>query len=132
MKTIAPIILSGLLFTSTIDEAAAQDSTIVYQENARMFSNKYIFYSNGKFRHFFLTDDGQVWYGVGTYKDQNENRILRFSDADTSYKFAFRIRYESNFLRTLKIQGKSFRSEDFYGTTGGNEVVFSERQVKSK
>lgn len=121
-------ILAILLIISNSNRAIGQDSTVVFQEKTSLFSNQYIFFSNGTFKHFFYTDDGQVWYGAGTYKDQSRNRVLQFADADTTFESgSLLIRHESNFNRILKKRGKKFRSDDFYHTTRKRKVIFSQK-----
>lgn len=104
----------------------AQDSVEVYQEKARLFSNYYVFLPNNTFRHYFWTDDGQEWYGTGTFKDKGKKRLLRFGDPDTRYKTVWQVHYESNFQRVLKkMTDYKFKSKDFYATTRKRRVVFS-------
>ena len=112
----------GLIISAQID---AQDSTVVHQKYAAMFSNRYIFYSNNSFKHYFETDDLQTWYGIGNYKDAAGYRILKFGEADSSVKQEFGVvHYESNFKRKLKISGKKIKSKDYYHTVRRGHVVF--------
>lgn len=89
-----------------------------------MFSNKYVFYSNGIFKHYFQTDDAQIWYGTGIYKDRRK-RILKFNDPDLNFKREyFRIHYEANFELVLKRTKKGFKSKDYYNTSKQKTVFF--------
>jgi len=118
-------ILTLLFICISAHFTAAQDSLVVSQKNAAMFSNTYIFYSNGTFKHFFFTDDFQVWYGRGEYQDRGKTRILRFDKADENYKPAFiSVHYEANFVRKLRIKKGGFKSRDYYGTTRRKNVFF--------
>ena len=45
-----------------------QDTLVYSQKNSFMFSNKYLLFpKTNKFEHVFKTDDGQTWFGKGTY-----------------------------------------------------------------
>ena len=105
----------------------AQDSIVVFQEKAAMFSNKYVFYNNGTFKHYFMTDDGQIRYGVGTYKDLGCTRTLYFGEKDSFLKSELTLIYETNFKRKLIKRGNKFISKDFYRTTRKHRVTFSQR-----
>jgi hypothetical protein len=107
----------------------AQDSLVLFQEKASMFSNKYVFFSNGTFRHEYLTDDLQMWYGTGTYLDKGMTRILQFGSAELIDETSFLIHYEANFQRKLKKFGKKFKSRDYYHTTRKKRVTFSPRNT---
>jgi hypothetical protein len=134
MKKVLTLFFGGLI---SYFNSYGQDSMVVFQQGASMFSNKYIFYRSspfsddyysGTFKHYYETDDGQTWYGHGTYTDKGNKRILRFGDPDLTTKLEFgKIHYESNFERSLKISGKRFLSKDYYGTTRKKMVVFSNR-----
>ena len=102
----------------------AQDSTIYNQKDASMFSNKYVFYSNGTFKHFYLTDDGHVWYGQGNYLDEHKYRTLYFRDADTTMKSyeGWLIHYETNFQRVLVKKTYGFKSFERNSNTGKPSV----------
>jgi hypothetical protein len=118
-------VLFLLLFYIVCTSLSAQDSVKVYQKNAALFSNYYVFYPDETFKHYFVTDDGGIWYGVGTYSDKCKRRILRFENPDfKNPPQPFGILYESNFVRTLRISGKRFLSKDYYGTTRKKIVVF--------
>jgi hypothetical protein len=116
--------LTILLFAAINLSALPKDSVRVYQRYEAMFSNHYIFYENGDFKHFFVTDDGQVWYGKGIYKDFMFRRTLIFKQADSSYRTTMKIHYEVNFERKLRIKGKKFKSRDYYGTSRKRFVWF--------
>ena len=103
----------------------AQDSVVVYQEKANLFSNNYVFFPNKTFKHYFVTDDLQVWYGTGTYTDNRKIRTLRFGTPDSTYKTILQVHYESNFERELKISGEKFISKDFYHTSKRKQVIFT-------
>ena len=91
-----------------------------------MFSNYYVFYVDGTFKHYYFPDVGVAWYGKGTYKDKGKKRVLEFSDPDTTFKRELGgIHYEANFKRTLKISDKQFISKDYYFTTKNKTVIFS-------
>ena len=102
-----------------------KDSIVFHQSNARLFHNQYVFFKDGTFKHYFQTDDGQFWYGVGEFTDKGRKRILRFRDVDLNYKINFGlIHYESNFQRTLIKCGKEFKSLDYYHTSRKKHVRF--------
>jgi hypothetical protein len=105
----------------------AQDSIVVFQEKAAMFSNKYVFYNNGTFKHYFMTDDGQIRYGVGTYKDLGCTRTLYFGEKDSLLKSELTLIYETNFKRKLVKRGNKFKSKDYYSTSRKQRVTFSQR-----
>ena len=92
-----------------------------------MFSNKYVFFKNGTFKHYFQTDDAQFWYGIGTYTDNGRKRILKFEDIDKSYKKDFGLlHYEANFQRILFKRRKEFKSIDYYYTSRKKNIYFRE------
>lgn len=104
----------------------AQDSIVVFQEKAAMFSNKYVFYNNGTFKHYFITDDGQIRYGVGTYKDLGCTRTLYFGEKDNSFNPELYTIFETNFNRKLTKHGEKFVSKDYCGTSKKIRVTFSQ------
>lgn len=119
----------GLLFTLFIDiNLSAQDSIVVFQEKAAMFSNEYVFYNNYSFKHYFITDDGQIRYGVGTYKDLGCTRTLYFGEKDNNFNPRLHTIYETNFKRRLHKRGKKFVSKDYYGTSRKLKVSFYQRE----
>jgi hypothetical protein len=115
MKQIVIIIL--ILISSVCN---AQDSTSYQQKDANMYSNKYVFFSNGTFKHFYITDDGQVWYGYGKYFDKGKYRTLYFKDADTSMNeyAGLMIHYETNFQRVFVKKWYGFKSFEQNSNTG--------------
>jgi hypothetical protein len=114
-KNTLTFILSLFCFLSK-----AQDSTIYYQKDAAMFSNKYIFYSDGTFKHFYTTDDVQLWYGHGEYFDKGKYRTLYFKDADTKMNMyeGWLIHYETNFQRVLVKKFYGYKSYEKNSNTG--------------
>lgn len=112
------------LFALSTQIVYGQDSLIVYQKDASLFSNIYIFYSNGTFKHFYQTDDLQTWYGRGNFSDIKNERVLKFGIPDTLSKDYGKVHYESNFKRKLVIKGNSFISNDYYFTTKKKKVIF--------
>ncbi|MES2286099.1 MAG: hypothetical protein V4547_10455 [Bacteroidota bacterium] len=110
-----------------IQNTYSQDSIVFTQSNSIMFSNKYVFFKNGSFKHYYQTDDGQFWYGAGKYADKGNKRVLKFEDADLSYKKDFGlVHYESNFQRILFKRGKEYKSIDYYYTSRKKHVRFKE------
>jgi len=109
------MILSMISFISK-----AQDSNVFMQRDASMFSNHYEFYSNGTFKHFYSTDDFQVWYGAGNYFDNGKYRTLYFKEADTTMNEyqGWKIYYETNFQRVLIKKGCGFKSFEKNSNTG--------------
>jgi hypothetical protein len=90
-----------------------------------MFTNEYVFFKDGSFKHYFKTDDGQIWYGVGKYKDIRRTRVLKFDNTDLNLKNnSLFINYEVNFERILKKCKKGFKSYDFYHTSRKKYVHF--------
>ncbi|KQC30852.1 hypothetical protein AAY42_13860 [Flagellimonas eckloniae] len=114
-RSLLIISLSLISFTTK-----AQDSNTYIQNDAAMFSNRYIFNSDGTFKHFFITDDGQVWYGRGNYFNKGKYRTLYFKDADTTMNEynGWRIHYETNFQRVLVKKGYGFKSFEKNSNTG--------------
>lgn len=122
IKSKLSIIAISLLIAGNL---YSQDSIVFSQSSARLFNNQYVFFKDGTFKHYFQTDDGQLWYGVGEFTDKGQKRILRFKDADLSYKKTFgSIHYESNFQRTLIKCGKEYKSLDYYYTSRKKYVRF--------
>ncbi len=113
------------LFLSS--KAIAQDSLVYSQKDAQLFSNSYTFFPDGTFKHFYLTDDGQVWYGKGNYFDDGKYRTLYFREADTTMKRyeGWKVYYETNFQRVLVRKKKGYKSYERNGNTGkpGVELV---------
>lgn len=104
----------------------SQDSIIYSQKTAVMFSNEYVFFNNGRFKHYYKTDDGQIWYGTGTFIDKGRKRILKFEDPDLNYKIEFgKLHHESNFKRILIRRGNKYKSQDYYYTTRKKYVYFT-------
>ncbi len=125
MKLTLTSILFFLFFSTAI---YAQDSIVVYQKDAVMFSNRYVFFEDGTFKHFLFTDDMQEWYGRGKFIDEINKRTLYFLDADSTYTRDYgKLYYETNFIKTLIIRGKRFKSNDAYGTNK-KYIVFEERK----
>ena len=57
-----------------------------------MFSKKYFLYPKSEtFEHKFKTDDGQLWYGKGTYKIKKGKFFLSFGDSEKDIKKENRI-----------------------------------------
>lgn len=98
----------------------AQDSSIYSQKDAAMFSNKYIFFSDGDFKHYYTTDDGQLWYGQGEYFDKGKYRTLYFRDADSTMNNyeGWLIHYETNFQRVLVKKFYGYKSLEKNSNTG--------------
>ena len=120
MKAIVIIILNFVL-----NFCSAQDSMVVTQQRAKMYSNKYVFFKDGRFKHYYRTDDLQEWYGEGTYADKGRKRILKFGDANLNYKIPFGLlHYEANFMRILLKTNNGFKSKDYYNTTRKRNVFF--------
>jgi hypothetical protein len=115
-----------ILFVLASNLVSAQDSVVVSQRESIMFSNKYVFYKNGIFKHYFHTDDLQLWYGKGTYKDKGKTRYLNFGGKDLSFERAggFSTKHEVNFTRKLKKRNEYFLSKDYYNTTNKRIVIF--------
>lgn len=110
-----------------IQNLYSQDSITFTQSKSRMFNNQYVFFKDGTFKHYYQTDDGQFWYGKGTFTDKGHKRILKFGDVDLSYKQNFGlIRYEANFQRILYKRGKEYKSIDYYHTSKKKYVRFKE------
>lgn len=61
----------------------AQNTIVFSQENSVLFSNKYILYPNLKtFEHKYSTDDGQLWYGKGTYNINGNKITFNFKNSN--------------------------------------------------
>lgn len=76
-----------IVFVLTILKLSAQDTLVFSQENSSLFSNKYFLYPKSKtFEHKFKTDDGQLWYGKGTYEIKKKKLILSFGDSEKGIK----------------------------------------------
>ncbi len=81
-----------MIFMLTILKLSAQDTLVFSQENSSMFSNKYFLYPKSKtFEHKFKTDDGQLWYGKGTYEIKRKKLFLSFGDSEKEIKDENRI-----------------------------------------
>ncbi|GAA4314525.1 hypothetical protein GCM10023183_34750 [Nibribacter koreensis] len=94
-----------------------------------MFSNKYVFYENGTFKHYYSTDDGQLWYGVGKYFDKGRERTLKFGEADTNFKLEYGlVHYETGIERIMIKKRRTFISTDYHNTTTKEKVTFVEKK----
>lgn len=72
-----------MIFLLTKSYLSAQDTLVFSQENSVMFSNEYFLYPQSKtFEHKFKTDDGQLWYGTGTYEIKKKKLFLSFGDSE--------------------------------------------------
>ena len=117
----------SIILLLIIQNIFAQDSIVFSQSNSVMFGNRYVFFSNNTFKHYYQTDDGQYWYGIGEYQDKGCKRILKFKDVDLKYKKDFGwIHYESNFERILLKRGKIYKSIDYYYTSRKKYVKLKE------
>lgn len=121
------IIILTLFFTINV---FAQDSIVSEQSKSVMFSNWYVFYPDSTFKHYFKTDDGQLWYGVGIFEDHGRKRVLKFKDPDLNFKWIVRAHYESNFERILIHRKSGFKSKDYYNTSRRKFVYFESQQPK--
>lgn len=101
-----------LLFSLMYIFSNAQDSTVYVQKDAAMFSNTYIFFSDGTFKHYYTTDDVQLWYGEGDYSDNGKHRTLYFRDADATLNDyeGWTIHYETHFQRVFVKKQFGFKS----------------------
>src|SRR3990167_9694713 len=114
-----------LVIILTISNLHAQDSIVYIQSNSVLFSNRYVFFNDGTFKHYFHTDDGQTWFGVGEFTDKGRKRILNFKDSDlTLIKNRELTHFESNFKRILLKRGKIYKSIDYYYTSRKKYVQF--------
>lgn len=128
--------LLSICFFLCFVKGSAQDSLTVKQYKSVMFFNEYVFYSPiYTFTHTYQTDDGQIWYGTGTYEDKGRKRILSFTDPEVNFKPAYLdVHYEANFERVLIRCKKGFKSEDFYNTSNKKKVLFVpyKKEVRKK
>ena len=91
-KTLAVIIENRMkrtlfIFLLVTIKMFSQDTLIYSQKNSLMFSNKYLLFPKTKeFEHLFKTDDGQTWYGKGTYTIKKGKIILDFGDSEENIK----------------------------------------------
>ncbi len=85
----------GLLF-SLYSYSIKQDTLIFCQKGELMFENSYSFIVNnyesfnsykalGRFIHLASTDDGQSWYGNGTFVKKGQKIILSYSNINEYY-----------------------------------------------
>lgn len=111
----------------------AQDSTVYIQIDASMFNNYYVFYSNGTFKHFYTSDDGQVWYGKGKYFDNGKYRTLHFKEADTTMNEyeGLKVHHETNFQRVLIKKGYGFKSYEKNSNTGKPGIKLKKKASKN-
>lgn len=122
-----------LVIILTISKLYAQDSLVYTQSNSVMFSNRYVFFNDGTFKHYFHTDDGRVWYGVGKFTDKGRKRTLNFKDADLTFnKYIELTRFECNFQRILLKRGKTYKSLDYYYTSRKKHVRFKRANTVEK
>jgi hypothetical protein len=134
------IVLTGI-------QLLAQDTLVFSQKNSAMFSNKYFLYPKSKtFEHKFKTDDGQIWYGKGTYKIKKRKLFLSFGDSEKGIKEINRITKiysESKITDTLivrffdKIENPpighiKFKSEYFYTGIEGGLVKIPKSKFENK
>lgn len=124
-KTI--IFLFFSLWVNSFFSQERKDSMIFVQEQAALFSNEYIFYSNQTFFHQFTSDASEYKIGRGTYVDRGKTRILYFKDFDTTQyvknKFE-RYSFERNQTRKLKLAKGSFSCKDYHGTVRTKRAKF--------
>mgnify|MGYP006203366907 CR=1 FL=1 len=100
----------------------AQDTLVYSQKNSVMFSNKYLLFpKTNKFEHVFKTDDGQTWFGKGTYTIKKNKIILNFGDSEENIKSETQIEkiYDKSnvfefFLSPSVIE---YKTDIVYGTT---------------
>jgi hypothetical protein len=126
-------IILVLISTLAIQNIYAQDSIVFTQSNSVMFSNRYVFFNDGTFKHYFHTDDGRVWYGVGKFTDKGRKRTLKFEDADLTFNKNIELtRFESNFQRIILKRGKAYKSIDYYYTSKKKYVRFKRANTVEK
>lgn len=62
-----------------------QDTVVYCQKSAFMFSDCYTFYKedvgdkNGNFIHEISTDDGQTWFGKGSFLERKKKFVLKYN-----------------------------------------------------
>ncbi|MBI1307744.1 MAG: hypothetical protein GC181_14165 [Bacteroidetes bacterium] len=72
----------------TVGQLFGQDTTTYRQANASMFSNNYTFIkqnksdNSGTFNQRTRTDDGQYWYGQGTFEENKQKIYLTFDTTE--------------------------------------------------
>ncbi len=127
--------LTTILFVVAAQFGFGQDSTMYCQENASMFSNCYVFYSDGTFKHYLVTDDFYGHYGKGKYEDKGQRRFLYYGKLDSSYDNYDDKLYtkEVNSLQVLKKKNKKYVSKNYYEfLTNDRKVSFNKEETDSK
>lgn len=108
----------------------AQDTLIFSQKDASLFSNKYYLYPNTKtFEHKFKTDDGQIWYGKGTYEIAKGKVYLSFGDSDKEIKKDDRI--TKTYDRSNKTDTLTIKFIDKSQVHNSGHVKFGEKYFYS-
>ncbi|WP_136667854.1 hypothetical protein [Flavobacterium sp. H122] len=106
------LILVLLMFSKTI----GQNTATYAQDKSIMFSNRYILnFDAMTFEHIYMTDDGQIWMGKGTYIIKSNMIILKFENPSLQTS-ALDLKYlndksiDTNIfcLRNLSIQRKGY------------------------
>ena len=78
---------------------SAQDIRVYSQEDALMFTNKYTLnFDQMSFEHIYKTDDGQVWYGSGTFSMKGNSLTLSFENS--SERFNAQLLIEKHFSQS--------------------------------
>lgn len=122
----ALLLLLGICTANRSDEGVRYE-----QEDASMFANWYVFFSDGTFQHFYMTDDCQIWYGRGRYSDEGKYRTLYFFEADCTMNDypRWRIHYETNFQRILEKKKYGFKSPEKNSNTGKPGVKLTKTET---
>ncbi len=124
----------------------AQDTLVYSQKNSVMFSNKYLLFpKTNKFEHVFKTDDGQTWFGKGTYTIKKNKIILNFGDSEENIKSETQIEKiydKSNVFDTLVIKfidkkisqsmGHIKYNEKYYYTDFGGQLKIPKLELKNE
>jgi len=96
------IIIYIWIFHIYIFNVCGQKELVYSQENSTFFTNKYYFNTSTKtFKHEFATDDGQLWYGSGSYVVRKRKIVLSFKDSDRQLNTNFYYCNEKNKFLTV-------------------------------
>ncbi len=106
----------------------AQDTLVYVQENSIMFSNQYFLYPNTKtFEHKYKTDDGQLWYGKGSYEIKKSKLFLNFEKNlnEINKDSLIKKKYDAVKKDTLTIIFIENKTEPSVGTIVHNKMEYA-------
>ena len=117
-----------------------QDTIEYRQKNAALFSNNYTFYKlnttdrKGTFKQTTFTDDGQSWFGQGTFKEKRRSIVLNFDTTKFNHRVEFKMKENNKDILIIKWFDWWGEPQEFfnikYKDTTSNKKIYQLNWVK--